>query len=181
MTCKECGAPTGLGGARGRTPSYCSSRCRQRAYRRRKRIPIPKVMTSQARWVRADGKRPIMVDGSSASSTNHTTWASYEDVHASTRGDGFGFMLGGGIGCYDLDHCIEAGVLADWAKAVIPTIVEPVIYAEVSQSGTGLHMFVEADEAPGRRIGVPGGVVERYTRERFIRCGAPTNIKNLLE
>lgn len=138
-------------------------------------------MATMVRWARADGKRPIMVDGTPASSTNHTTWASFEDVRASTCGDGFGFMLGGGVGCYDLDHCIEGGQLADWAKAVIPTIVEPVIYTEVSQSGAGLHVFVEAEEAPGRRIGVPGGVVERYTRERFIRCGEPANIKNLFE
>lgn len=116
------------------------------------------------RWVRAAGKRPIRIDGSPASSTDPTTWATRDEVRASTAGDGLGVMLGGGLGCYDLDHCtIEA------AKAFAATIPEPILCAERSMSGDGLHIFVRAPEARGWKRVIDGLSVERYTRERFIR------------
>ena len=79
-------------------------------------------------------------------------------------------MLGGGIGCYDLDHCVADGVIESWATKFVAGIPEPILYTEVSVSGTGLHVFVEAPEAAGTRL----GNVERYTRARFIRCTAQT-------
>ncbi len=117
-------------------------------------------MTERDQWVRADGKRPIQCDGRPASSTKPTTWAGYSSVRTSTAGDGLGFMLGAGIGCYDLDH-----VDAEVARALMAGIPEPVVYAEWSVSGCGVHVFILAEEGPGsRRDGV-----ERYTRARFIR------------
>lgn len=124
-------------------------------------------MREGRRWVRADGKRPIQVDGSPASSTDSDTWARFCDVQ-SGAGDGFGVMLGGGLGCVDLDHCLEGGSLASWARDVLAGIEAP-LYVERSVSGTGLHVFVECPEGPGsRREGV-----ERYSRARFIRMGTP--------
>lgn len=69
-------------------------------------------------------------------------------------------MLGGGIGCYDLDHVSDAD-----ARDFLSTVSEPVLFVERSMSGEGVHIFVEADESKGWRR----GNVERYTRERFIR------------
>lgn len=120
-------------------------------------------MIREARWVRADGKRPIQVDGSPASSTDSDTWARFCDVQ-SGAGDGFGVMLGGGLGCVDLDHCLEDGVLAPWAAEVLDA--ESSLFVEVSLSGNGLHVFVECPEGSGSRR----GGVERYSRGRFIRC-----------
>lgn len=122
------------------------------------------------RWARADGKRPIMVDGSPASSTNPATWAGFTDVQRGA-GNGYGIMLGDGLGCYDLDNVVDAdGSLSDLAVEVIAGIVEPVIFAERSVSGRGVHVFVRAAEAPGcRRPLVGGAAVERYSRARFIR------------
>jgi primase-polymerase (primpol)-like protein len=79
-------------------------------------------------------------------------------------GDGFGVMLGDGLGCWDLDHCIEGDVVNDAALAVLGSVETP-LWVERSVSGTGLHVFVKADEAPGRKM--PG--VEFYSRARFIR------------
>lgn len=72
-------------------------------------------------------------------------------------------MLGGGLGCYDLDHVSD-----DEARSIITTIVEPVVWVERSVSGDGVHVFVDASEAPGWRR----GNIERYTRQRFIRVTA---------
>ncbi|WP_284293430.1 hypothetical protein [Luteimicrobium album] len=74
-------------------------------------------------------------------------------------------MLGDGLGVYDLDHCLDGNQLAPWAREALDQIPEPVVFVERSVSGTGLHVFVEADEAPGT---VSNGV-ERYTRARFVR------------
>lgn len=117
------------------------------------------------RWVRRQGKRPLTAAGWSASSTNSKTWDTYEAVQASVKGDGFGFMLGGGIGCIDLDHCLEGGVLAGWAREIVDRC--PPTFIEVSASGTGLHVFGLLDEAPGR--GQRGGDgIEFYSAGRFI-------------
>lgn len=85
-------------------------------------------------------------------------------MRASAAGDGFGVMLGGGIGCYDLDHCTD-----DQVQAFARTVAERVIYAERSRSGNGAHLFIEAPEGRGWKRTVDGLSVERYTWARFIR------------
>ena len=167
--CEMCGSEAGFGGARGRIPRFCSNACKQKAYRLAKKqaaAPLfPAEMTTRRRWVRKDGKRPLTVMGWSASSTRTSTWDSYEAVKASTVGDGFGFMLGGGIGCIDLDHCIQDGAVLPWAREILDRC--PPTFVEVSQSGTGLHIFGFLPEGPGR--GQRGGNgVEFYSTGRFI-------------
>lgn len=104
-----------------------------------------------------------MVNGTPASSTNAATWTTYAEAKASTAGNGLGVMLGSGLACWDLDHCLEADVLAPWAVEVLASIVSP-IWVERSMSRTGLHIFVSAPEGPGRRR----DGVEFYSRARFI-------------
>lgn len=116
-------------------------------------------MRDARRWVRASGKRPIMASGAPASSTDAATWAAFDDVQVGA-GDGFGIMLGGGLGCYDLDHLGD-----DAARSFIATLAEPVVFVERSMSGDGVHVFVEAEEGRGWKR----GGIERYTRARFIR------------
>lgn len=168
INCEICGESFSSDGARGRTASFCSPACRQKAYRRRKsaakRAINDLVSASEGRWVRAAGKRPIMRDGSPASSTDPATWTSFENVRGGA-GDGFGVMLGSGLSCYDFDGCFEAGVLKPEIRAFIESIPERVIFSEVSVSGRGLHVFVTAPEGRGSRR----GGVEFYSRARFIR------------
>lgn len=140
---------------------FCSTRCRVAAHRAGS---LPVELTSRRSWVRADGKRPIAVEGAPASSTDPSSWSSFAEVRASSVGDGFGVMLGDGLGCWDLDHCLDGGKLAPWAREVLDSIGSPV-WVERSVSGTGLHVFVLADEARGFRR----GGVEFYSRHRFIR------------
>ncbi|ALG28070.1 hypothetical protein AOZ07_03020 [Glutamicibacter halophytocola] len=78
-----------------------------------------------------------------------------------------GFVLGDGIGCYDFDHCIANGRVAGWAAEAIQAIPERIIFTEISQSSEGVHVFVEAEEGPGRKIR-DGRNIERYTAGRYI-------------
>lgn len=70
-------------------------------------------------------------------------------------------MFGGGLGCYDFDHVSD-----DEARELAALIPEPVLFAERSVSGNGVHVFVEAVESAGSKSWQ--GRHERYTRERFI-------------
>ena len=74
-----------------------------------------------------------------------------------------GFVLGDGIGCIDLDGCLdEKGRPSEFAQKVLAAC--PATFIEVSQSGRGLHIFGLLPEAPGRaREGV-----EVYSAGRFI-------------
>ena len=105
-----------------------------------------------------------MVDGRPASSTDPGTWTTFAAVQRGA-GDGFGIMLGDGLACYDLDHCLVDGKLANLTPRATDVLrrVKP-HYAEVSMSGDGLHLFVEAPEQPGTKQ----AGVEFYSRARFI-------------
>lgn len=174
MRCRECDEKLGFGGRRGRTPKYCSSACRQRAYRRRKReSAIPSRMTDLKRWVRADGKRPIQPAGFPASTTEPATWTTFGNVQDG-KGDGFGVMLGEGLVCIDLDHALDAdGTPTPTAQAVLDATEGA--WTEVSLSGTGLHIFGAGFECGGRKLAAADGTgVELYSRERFIRMTGKT-------
>lgn len=160
MNCEHCGEYVVLAGI-GQRPRFCSTRCRVASHRARK--SLPKRMTSRESWVRADGKRPIQPNGRAASSTNMNTWHSFAAVQ-SGAGDGFGIMLGGGLGCYDLDHVSDSE-----AREFIKSIPEPIVFTERSMSGDGVHVFIEATGGAGWKRNINGLSVERYTKDRFIR------------
>ena len=169
LSCKWCEASFESMGARGRTPTFCSAACKQKSYRaRRQRIEKLKALAPN-RWTRAKGKRPVMVDGSPASSTNPATWASWDAAQDSRAGDGVGVMLGGGLACIDLDHCFDdAGALLQWASSAIES-VQPV-FIERSMSGDGVHVFHEQEPVKYRRDVFGDGQAEWFSHSRFIRC-----------
>ena len=163
-TCEHCGGGLGF---KNRHARFCSSACRVRAHRAAKQLPF--AMTSRARWVRRTAsKRPITLTGAPASSTDERTWSTFRQAAASTAGAGLGYVLGDGVGCYDLDHCLDAGQLAPWALEVLAGIGEPVLFTEVSQSGAGLHVFVEAPEGRGRKVRDGERCIEFYSAGRYI-------------
>ncbi|UXZ57079.1 hypothetical protein [Curtobacterium sp. Arg-1] len=163
--CEECGASLRLlrEGAR-----FCGSKCRLRAHRRAKSAgELPAEMKQQHRFVRfTSTKRPITVTGRAASSTNAATWSTHAEAAASAKGEGIGFVLGAGIGCIDLDHCITDGGLAPWAQEVVDA--NPGTYIEVSRSGHGLHIFGRLDEAAGRNFRDGQRAIEFYSTGRYI-------------
>src|SRR5690606_4425373 len=146
-TCERCGERLAVAG-RGRTPRFCSGRCRAAAHRARRRLP--RELTSRARWVRHDRKRPITVDGRPASATDPRTWSTYHTAARSKVGDGLGFVLGDGVACLDIDQCLdERGRPDARARAILARV--PDAYVEISPSGRGLHIWGVAPEQPGRR------------------------------
>src|SRR5699024_4583207 len=168
IECVSCGREFERSGSRGRVPRFCGQRCRKRASRK----PKAPFANDKRVWVRAVGNRPVMVDGSAASSPNPATWASFAEVQAGA-GDGCGVGVdGSGLGCYDFDNCFDGGVLKPAVRDFIAGIAYPIVYVERSVSGNGLHVFVEAEKQRGfRRDGV-----EFYTWGRFIRTTLSTFI-----
>lgn len=154
---------------------YCATRCRVAGNRRRAReaTTFPLELVSKPRFVRWDlrarngkaTKVPLTVSGRAASSTDPGTWVSFDTARSSTVGRGFGFVLGEGVGCIDLDDALEAGVVAPWAQLVLDA--NPHTFVEVSQSGNGLHVFGLLDEGPGRKIR-DGRNIEWYSVGRYI-------------
>lgn len=159
IACEICGARLDIP-TRGRSPRFCSDRCRQKACRARKQTKLPQRLRKLPRWTAAKGKRPMTTDGRPASSTDPLTWTSYSNVKDKPHG----IMLGGGIACIDLDQCLNhRGEIADWAREIIEAVPKAVI--EKSLSETGLHIFGLLPETPGKRK----GCAEIYSRQRFIR------------
>ncbi|AHH20844.1 hypothetical protein NONO_c60680 [Nocardia nova SH22a] len=162
--CQQCGEKLDI--QRSCRPArYCSGRCRTAAYRARK-VRVPKELRTQKRWVRwTRGKRPIQPDGSPASTGVPGTWTSYARVREHTQ---IGYVLGDGVGCIDLDHCLTSdGKLTAAAERFLEQM--PSTWIEVSPSGDGLHIWGRLPESVGRRIVQDDGLhVETYSRGRYI-------------
>lgn len=134
LTCVVCGCHFEWSG-RGRRPAVCGQRCRKR----RSRSCLPLVLREQRRWCAREAKRPVQVSGVGASSTDESTWCSYEEV----SGVPHGIMLGRGLACWDLDDVIDSsGVLHADAVRVLNHVGSDAVWVERSMSGRGLHVFV---------------------------------------
>lgn len=152
---------------------YCSTAHRVAAHREaRKHNGIPAEMRTTQRWVRHDKKRPIMPNGRAASSTAAATWSSYGAATISDKGQGLGYVLGAGIGCIDLDHCVDNGQPTPEALALIANY--PDNWIEYSPSGTGLHIWGSAEEQPGFKRNAGGLSIEFYSVGRFITITGKT-------
>lgn len=80
------------------------------------------------------------------SNKNAAGWVSFDQAMAAYLADtktfaGVGYLMTGphGVTGVDLDHCVENGVIADWAQEVVAKLDT---YTEISPSGTGLHAMV---------------------------------------
>ncbi len=140
---------------------------------------MPKLLADSPRWVRwgysdRNGKRtklPLQVNGRLAASNRPGTWTSLDEAKVSKVGEGLGFVLGNGIGCIDLDKCVEAdGSIADWAQEVIDA--NPGTFTELSTSGTGIHVWGFL-AAGGGRVVRDGRNIEVYSTGRYIALGTP--------
>lgn len=162
--CKQCSTSII---AKNAQAEFCSTRCRVANHRKRKNCQIPSQMLEKTRWVRWDEtKRPITAAGTPASSINPSTWASHADVTASNVGRGIGFVLGHGIGCIDLDHCLIDGIPTPATQQILDKY--PGNYIETSPSGDGLHIWGLLPEQPGTKRIENGVNIETYSVGRYI-------------
>lgn len=190
-TCKVCGTPIAQNTGRGRKREYCSDACKQAEYRANFGLP-PEMMMAD-RWVRWRYERrgqnvtkiPITLDGTNASSIDPRTWSDYVSVSESTVGDGYGFCLGDGFACIDLDHCYnKSRKLLPWAKMILAP-VQGATYVEISPSGDGLHIWGRVShDITGVKVRELMNV-EAYTQGRYITVTrrvwrkAPAKLANL--
>lgn len=113
---------------------------------------LPKTMTDKNNFVlwrlekAAKGrarKVPYTPYGRRASTTDPTTWTSYQTaISALETGkyDGIGYALDRGMVFIDLDHCIDGnGILTPLAQNIVDAFRDT--YIEISQSGGGIHIF----------------------------------------
>lgn len=119
---------------------------------------IPKEMKDLPNWVlwryrSRDGKKtkiPYSVTGKPAKSNDPETWTSFDKAaRLMSEYDGVGFMLGNSpfVGI-DLDHCLDTAERKARAKQLV---TDCNTYAEISPSGTGLHIIGKADLEKGFR------------------------------
>jgi primase-polymerase (primpol)-like protein len=174
---------------------HCSRSCEAKAYRARRRQradvdPIPAELRVRDRWVRWNERKvPLRTDSRFASVTDPSSWSDYGTAARSTAGVGLGYVLtvADGVLCIDLDHVLdERGVLASWAADLIDGL--PETFIEVSQSGTGLHVWGRGSLTNGRRISMPGGTgLEVYGDRRYIAVtgtvwrNSPSSLADLSE
>jgi primase-polymerase (primpol)-like protein len=122
--------------------------------------------------------------GGHASTTDPTTWGSYEEASEYTRANGLpgvGYVLGkddGDLTGIDLDKCIN-GATDQWARDVL-ALNET--YAEVSPSGSGIRMIARGKIAASFKLDQAG--VEVYGSGRYLTitgshiAGTPTGIRS---
>lgn len=112
-------------------------------------------------------KIPYIAGGvGKASSTDSETWRSFDEAVVALKtgrydGIGFVFSTGDPYAGIDLDDCRnpESGELEVWAAKTVQDLDG---YAEVSPSGTGVHIIVRG-KAPNKKR----GKVEAYSSERY--------------
>jgi AAA domain-containing protein/primase/DNA polymerase family protein len=151
---------------------------------------IPAELLALPRWVaRGVDKKPYTAPGRLASSTDPSTWLTFDQARALAASEGLagvGFVFNGdGITGVDLDHCrnAETGEVQPWALRLVERLAS---YTEISPSGEGLHIFVRASlTGPGRKKkGAEGGAIEVYDRARYFTVtgqhvpGTPTAIES---
>lgn len=128
------------------------------------------------------------------------TWRSFDQAVATyvarTDVNGIGFVLSVGdpFGGIDLDDCIDpdTGQIAEWARTIVDSFAS---YAEISPSGTGIRILLEArmpDRQEARdkvmpQAGRKCGPIEAYSHARFLTLtgdhleGTPATIERRQE
>lgn len=120
------------------------------------------------RIVHRNGKQtkvPFQPSKAPASSTDPSTWSSFDSACGAKGFSGIGFVFTAAAGYVgiDLDNCrdAETGEVEEWARKIIDELDS---YTELSQSGRGYHCIVKGELPPGanrrRRV-------EMYSQARY--------------
>lgn len=132
-----------------------------------------KVMSNWCAWKLEKRKEqitkvPYQAIGKRASSTDRNTWSTFklisELISTDDQYNGYGFMLSDGIVFVDVDHCItDDGTLDERGADILSAF--PLSFAEISQSGHGLHILTRGTIPRNFHNQKQG--VEMYSYSRF--------------
>jgi putative DNA primase/helicase len=128
---------------------------------------IPDELRRVAQWVCWVGSDKIPKNphtGKNAKSNDSSTWGTFEEaINACIEYhfDGLGFMFAPPYFGVDLDHCIDR---VDFCDEFVETLQS---YAEVSKSGSGLHIICKGSLPDGARR---KDGVEMYASGRYFIC-----------
>jgi predicted P-loop ATPase len=162
-------------------------------------MTLPPELTARPQWVvwrfeNRGGKRtkvPCQPDGLRASSTDTSTWRSYEIASAALvkdpaafAGVGFVFSADDPFTGIDFDNCLtDAGEPKPWAVPLLQKFEDT--YTEISPSGKGIKIFARAKlPDKGKRREYADGAIELYDRGRFFTVtgqafnGCPIQLKD---
>lgn len=136
---------------------------------------LPSLLKEKKQWVlwkleeKKNNKKtkvPYQINGYGAKSNDSSTWASYDEVSKILENDngiysGIGFMFNDDVIGIDFDHIVQDGVIQPEFREWVEKFGS---YAELSQSGTGIHILTLGKIPGEKRRKEP---VEIYTKERF--------------
>lgn len=146
----------------------------------------------QKRWVNyrlqtVEGKTtkvPYTVTGLKASSTDQSTWSTYEEVKRVSDKVGIVFTPDQKLLGIDIDHCLkEHEIIHEQKNAIVAFIREADTYTEISPSGEGLHLFLNITE-PLPLIAHKKAPFECYTSGRYftvtgVTLGEPRPVRTV--
>jgi len=91
-------------------------------------------------------KIPVnLLTGKNAKSNDESTFCSFTEAVSRLGGcDGLGVKVSGNYQFIDCDHCVEGGTLNAFAQKLVAMF--PDCYVEISQSGSGIHIIVFAED-----------------------------------
>jgi hypothetical protein len=164
--------------------------------------PLIEKFGNEPRWVNwklektkddKSTKIPYQTKTKKASTTDPSTWNTYESVSTALDNGSNGFS---GVGivlhdnkliCIDIDHVIEDGkIFSPLADSILNLLKASDSFTEISQSGTGIHIFLEC-ERPFTPLANKKAPFEVYADVRYIATTnnsyhkVPKDIKTVTE
>lgn len=132
-------------------------------YGKQKRFVAWKLETRKGKTT----KLPYQINGKLASSTNPATWSTYDEVAKKSKN--VGIVLNDGLLLViDLDHIIQNGKITHKNKKRLAALIEQCdTFTELSQSQTGLHLYLALTE-PFKLTANKKEPVEAYVSGRYI-------------
>lgn len=142
-------------------------------------IEVPTELAELPQWVTwryenrggKPTKVPYQVNGELASTTDPTTWSTFEEASKAAAfgnfaGVGFVFTEADDLVGIDLDNCFADGELVEWAQEIVDRFQT---YAEISPSGNGVKLFTRGvlQSGRGRRVAIGDGAIELYSWGRY--------------
>lgn len=144
---------------------------------------IPEELKALNQWVlwketrrgNTTAKVPYSIDGHMARTNDSRTWGSLDKVLRAMEenpweynGIGFVFTAVDPYCGIDLDHCIHDGVIDNWALEIIQRLSS---YAEISPSGTGVHVLAKGKKPTEK---CKKGAIEIYEHGRYFTVTGET-------